>query len=550
MYERIVISTNYITSMIRNILLSILFTSCFSLSFAQNFNSNLIEFPIDSDIGDNYKVFPLGTEGLILFLKSNKIEKGEIQFVFSKLDNDLTQEWTRSFSLKLGTVVIDRFLTEKYLYFLVSPKPAKYQILQLDLETHTLNLIDYENIKDYFITRFKVVDDLCFFGGTIKSYPAVIGYNLKTSKKIILSSVNQLKADIVDLKVDKKDNVVSVVLFQSSPSNKRGLYINRYDFDGKLISNFFFKTAPGFRFLTYRAVIINPIETLFIGTYALRGSDEANGVYTMKVRGEETVFLKKHKFVEMDFFLKFLREKQQTRIRRKIAARKSKKKPLYFSYNTFMQPLTFRVDANEIIATVDIYNFKLDRDGAIVYIEASKSFAGYGSRMDPSLDRFVRANYNYKEFVPFNIPQERLSPNKPFPTMFEYEATVSCAFNIEGDILWSNTFVNDDDVQNFIPIHMTQTAALQDSLLMGQVIYTDDQMEEMRLKVTGYHSYTDSVYIEPLTPFIEGDEIESYDYGGFIHWYGNHFLSTGIKTVKNSTRRDVYFIRKITYNTK
>ncbi len=518
-------------------------------SIAQTISSEIIEFPIDNKAGNNYKLYPLEENGAILLLKSNDIEKGEIKLVFSKLDKELNQQWTRAFPVKFTSVIIDHYITDSYIYFLVSPKETEYQILQLGIESKELRLIEYENIKDYFITKFKVVGDLCFFGGSIKTYPAVIGYNTKTGRKIILSSVNQLKADLVDLTVDKTDEVISVVLFQSNPANKRGLYINRYDFEGRLISNFFYKSEPGFRFLAYRAIIINSLETLFLGTYALRGSDEAHGIYAMKVCEEETVFLKTYPFVEMDYFLKFLRERPQNRILRKVMERKNsdKDKPLYYSYNVFLQNLAFRGD--EIITTVDIFKTKLDRGGTINFIEEGNSFAGYGSRLDPSLERFVRANFNYKEFAPSRIPLERLNPNKPFPTEFDYLSTFSCAFNIDGELLWGNSYVYKNDVSTFIPMYMSAIAPQTDSLIMARIVYTEDKLEEIRFKVSDYKTYTDSTTILELPPFLERDKIEWYQYGGFSHWYENHFLASGIKEVKSGARREVFFLRKITYQT-
>ncbi len=538
--------------------------------------SKMVEFPIEPNLGNNFRLFPLGEKGAVLMLKSSKIEKGKIDFIFSLLDTNLKPQWQRAFPLKFTTMVVAHVVTQESLYLLVSPREGTYEILHLNFAEQSLTKIDYQNIKDYFITKFSVAGDLFFFGGTIKNYPAIIAFNYRTGRKVILSSVNQLKAELVDLEVDPNEEVVSVVLFQDRPANQRGVYINRYDFSGKLLTNFFYKTEAGFRFLSYRAVILNPVETLFIGTFALRGSDQSHGLYSMKVRGEEIVFLKRYPFVEMEHFMYFLPEGKQGRIRRKAEKRRRKGKDLHFQFHTFLQNLQYT--SNRIIATLDVFETILDRGRAINYVDNGGSFVGYGSRNDPSLDRFVRSFYKYDEFTPMTIPLERINPNKPFPTEFEYLSTIACAFDGEGELLWDNSFLYDRDISHFIPIHMSRVSPtiIPDSLLMARLFISEEEQEMFQYKITSPQTYTDSAHTLKLPQntatqeeikarvdslqkagntkvtietFSEEPAIQSYEYGGFVHWYGNHFLATGLKELQFNTgiRRQVYFIRKITY---
>ncbi len=548
--------------------LTMLLSSLFAT--AQEIEIKTLELPIDPKVGDNFRFFPLGERGVLIMLQSERIERGEVELSFALLDADFRRRWERTFPVKYGTIVADYALDGDQLFLLASPKELNYEILQLDLVEGTMRRIEFENLKGYLITKFEVANDLIFLGGNIKTYPAVVAYDYKNNRKIILSSVNQLRAELVDVEVDAENEVISVVLFQESPPIQRGLYINRYDFQGKLIANFFYPTEADLRLLSYRAIILSPLETLFLGTFALRGSDQAHGLYAMKVSYNEVVFFKQYHFPEMKNFLTYMPENKRVRTAAKVAQRKSRGKPLFFQYHTFLQDLVF--DGEQVIVSLDVYEPSYDRSNAaslVTYTEG-RSFVGYGSRNDPSLERIVRSSYNFKGFQPSLMPKERLNPGKMFPTNFQYITTISCGFDAQGALLWDNAFVYDEAVNHHFPLHFTRTAPLPNNELLMARVFLSQQLEEtFQYKRTAQASYTDStktllfmdnkVVDRALLSALDttnsradrAEGIKSYEYGGFTHWYGRHFLATGLKEVRESSfagaRRDVYFIRKISY---
>merc|ERR1711991_1249145 len=98
--------------------------------------------------------------------------------------------------------------------------------------------IDYEEVKNFYITDFSVIDSVIFFGGTIKDYPAIIRYNYQNQSSVVAPSINQLKADLVGMFVDEKNWVFSAVLKSQQIKDEHSIYIATYDLEGKMLFNF------------------------------------------------------------------------------------------------------------------------------------------------------------------------------------------------------------------------------------------------------------------------------------------------------------------------
>lgn len=506
-------------------------------------------FPIQKQSGSNYKMIPLGPKGVIVFLKSNKTEKGKIKLSFSKLDVNLKKVAESEIKVEAGTIVVDYVSTEHFLYFLLFEKDDSYNILKINLENLKYNFIEYKNIKNYFITHFQVVADrFAFFGGKIKSYPALIAYDFKTGQSTIFSSVNQLKANLADMSIDSENNIVSVVLWRNSPLNKRGFYINQYNFEGKILSNFFFKTDKHLKLLSFSTIILSRRESLFVGTYSETGSDESDGLYAMKVAEKQVVFLKKHPFIEMPYFLKFLNDTKAKKLLARAKKRKRHQKSLFFPYKSFLQPLFFT--PNGLMAILDIYRAQSEKGEGFQYAKIAPPASGYGSATDPSLERFIRASRNYRTFVPVTIPKAQINPNKPFPLNFQYLTTLVCTLDPAGNLSWSNSFPYEKNkIRTDLPLQMTALRFNANKSSLLRLIFNEKKQEEIRIKEIERGVFTDSTTKILIKPLTEEKTITSYEYGGFLHWHEDNFLVSGLKeTLSGGKREDVYFLKKITFS--
>ena len=443
---------------LQTILILILQTQFFAE--AQVLTKEYVEFAIDDKTGEDYRVIPAGEEGVLVILANTKPQKNaKRELIATFMDTNLKTVWAKKFLVDNNVELIDYQYTKGKVYFLLEKSTNKYQVININLDVGNATFIDYEEVRNFYITDFSVIDSVIFFGGTIKDYPAIIRYNYKNQSSVVAPSINQLKADLVGMFVDEKNGVFSAVLKSQQLKDQHSIYIATYDLEGKMLFNFTLDRNRDYNFITFRPQVINENEMVVIGTYGLRSEDRAQGVYTLKTKNGALENLRFYDFGYLRNFFNYLPEKQKERMETRIANRREKGKKKRLRYSLFVHDL--KVTDRQIIFAADAYDpIRESTNSSISYND------GYGMWRDPLYRSY---NSDFKgfdgEYIPAAITREPIPKNRPTSYGFTLENTITCGFDFNGTLMWDNTFhFDDEDIESDYPLELTNVYADTDSV--------------------------------------------------------------------------------------
>lgn len=500
----------------------------------QIFQQEYAEFEIEKRKGDNYSLVPTGEEGVLCLLQSEEPQKNNrdaLEAFF--LDTELNLKWQRIFLVDNNYRLIDRQYTRGNVYLLLEKDQYEYQVMRINLKNGDATFIDYQEVKNFYITQFTVMDSIIFFGGTIRDNPGVIRYNYDKGTSVVCPSINQLKADLVTMDVQKEMGIVTAILKSKNFSNDYSLYINTYSLQGKLLYNFSLPQDKQYNFLTFRPYHIDSEQLLIFGTYALKTDDAAQGIFVMKSTAGSLEFLRFYDFGYLKFFFDYLPEKKKERMLRRIERKREKDKIYQLRYNLFVHEL--KVLNGQILFAADVYDPIRD---------SNHSFYSLQPWSNPLYGRYDLMRRLYADgYYPYSFTNDPLFNNRDATYGFEFMSAFACGFDKKGNLLWDNSFTT-EDVSSEYPIEFTNVLATGDTVFFVQA---DEQ--EFRYKISGVGEYTDSVTVDSIAYLRETDKLNSFENGGIADWYNKHFLVSGLRDIRNKMdsdmSREIFFIQKI-----
>ncbi|UZR93292.1 hypothetical protein [Chondrinema litorale] len=513
------------------------FSSCYGQVTAQEY----VEFEIDDKLGEDYRLIPAGEEGVLAVLASTKPQKNaKRELIATFMNTNLHTIWSKKYLVDNNVEIIDHQYTKGNIYFLLEESTNKYQVIDITLETGEATYIKYEEVKNFYITDFSVIDSIIFFGGTIKSHPAIIRYNYQNQSSIVAPSINQLKADLVGMFVDEKNGVFSAVLRSQQMSDEHSIYIATYDLEGKMLNNFTLERNRDYNFLTFRPHVISENEMVVIGTYGLKYDDRTQGVYALKTKNGVLENLRFYDFGYFKNFFNFLPEKKKDRLERNIAKKRESGKKKRLRYNPFVHDL--KVTDRQIIFAADIYDPIREAPNSPI------AYSGYGIWRDPLYRSFSADFKGFDgEYIPAAITREPIPKNRPISYGFTLLNTVTCGFDFNGALMWDNSFSYDEeDIESDYPLELTNVYADTDS-----VVFVSAFEEGIRYKVSDLRGFSDSVTVDTLQLYQPFEKSINYENGGILDWYDSNFLVSGLRKIKNKENneqsRDVFFMYKLHY---
>jgi len=498
-----------------------------------------VEFKMDTKKGENYRLVPLEGEGVLCMLLSTEFQKNNLrELIVTMLDTDLNARWKAVYMIENGSDIIGYHYTPGSVNLLLEKEMYKYQVLRIGLSNGASKMVDYEKVKHFYVSTFSTYGPILFFGGEIKGNPAVMRYDSRTGNSIVCPSINQLKADLVDMEFSKEHGILSVLLESQVRKDEISLYVNTYDLSGKLIYNYALPYSQKYNLLTYRPHILNQNEMLLIGTYALKNDDTAQGVYVLKLFKNQMQDLRFYDFGYLKNFFNYLPEKKRERLQSRIERRREKEKIYPLRYDMFLHDL--KIQDDQLILAGDIY--ESDRS-ATSYPIGMMWYSGWRNTQARRIDNSGGLT-TFSDYVPAAVTNE--PPDRSDVTYgFDLVNSFACGIDLEGNLLWDNSYKFEDTDSDY-PIEMTNVYANKHS-----VVFMRSEEKEMRYHVSPLLTYMDTVVNDTLN-YLDADieKVTDYDNGGIIDWYDNHYLSSGIRYINNKFNneldRDVFYIYKIT----
>ncbi len=485
-----------------------------------------LEIPIHKKLGDSYALINLKEKGIITVLESDEVLKNMKQeVIFTRYDTALEKQWTRSTALESTQEVFQYHIDENQIWFLIKKPDYEYDILTLNIHNGLIEAVDYEKIMNLDIQIFKPANGLLYLAGTTDEKPTVLRYDPahKTPSKV-LSSINQLKADVKEIVSNPSDSSIYVLL--AYPYQTKGLiYVNQYDYFGKLLSNVVISPHKDYRVLTWQPYLWENKELYLFGTYAFKSRGKAQGIYVGRPETARQTF-RFYDFSNMKGFYNYLTEKKRDRIKGKIKEKQESNRLFFHDKNLFIRDL--KIINNRILMVGEAYQPIYDRS----------------STSDRMWMAGMYGTYRLNQFYSNRFGNGQFFDSKRKPLYYRYKHANIWAFDLETNLLWDNCLKLEDSEVPY-PQALMQFYAENDSLTM---MYMTDK-EIFTTKVAGEEEVK-SVRIFGLEPKDDSGLYTDRENELLRHWYGNYFLLQGIRERKNSPQNEsakVFYIAKMMY---
>ncbi|MFT5619275.1 MAG: hypothetical protein ACI85I_002518, partial [Arenicella sp.] len=377
-------------------------------------------------------------------------------------------------------------------------------------------------------------------GGTIKDLPAVIlkRYS-EDNKPIVLPSINQLKARLIDIVIDTENERLLVLMQKKRSINNESFYANWYDLKGNILLNREVPLTKDYNLLTFRPYLKDDGSLLLFGSYGLKNESLAQGIYSLELNNGKLGENRFYDFGYLNNFFNYLPEKRREKYIQKVKERLKDGNRKRFGYKLFVHNLEI-IDDN-IIFMAESYDARSDFSRN----QSMQNNQFYGSSLDPSMRRYVRRLGAYS-YLPSAFAIDPWWDNKPFPDEFNYVHAIALGFDQNGKLLWDNSYTFDDTESEF-PIELAKVHVQNDSLAFFQY-----DSEEYFFKTSDKSTFIEKNAVADTPLLFEEDVIDNFDHGGVIKWYGGNFLVSGVKRMRNKMdnkkNRHVFFISKFTHN--
>jgi len=484
-----------------------------------------LEIEIDKKQGGDYAIINLHEKGLITVLESDEILKqGKREIIFTKYDTTLQKQWRHTEELESPQTIFKYHIDQKYIWFLIKKENYEYKILTLSTETGKTKVIHYERIMDLNIQLFKPANGLLYLAGTIDEKPAVLRYDpaQKTPSKV-LSSINQLKAEVKEIIPNPADSSVYVLL--AYPYQSKGIiYINKYNYFGKLVSNIAIEPIQNYRVLTWQPYLFENQELYLFGTYSYKSRGKAQGIYIGRPETPRQTF-RFYDFSNMKKFYSYLPERKRAKLHEKISTKQQDDRLYFHDKSMFIRDL--QITKNRIFMVGETYLPVYDRTSASERL-------WFGMAGNYSLNRFYNDRFRDGQFT----------DGKRKPLYYKYKHANIWAFDHETNLLWDNCLKLEDS-ETPQPQALMQYYSKNDSLTM---MYLTEK-EIFATKVTSNDEVTD-VRIFGLNSKGDNNRYTDRENDYLRHWYGKYFIYHGIRKLNHwvqSEHRDIFYIGKIKF---
>lgn len=491
---------------------------------------------------DQMIVVPIGGEGVVLF---SEVTSGK--YTFTKYTTELKEDWSVDCmvngSLKLSKYV---FHGNSLYLFLQDFKSPMYQVVKLNTTAGFAEKFDVRSLDKLEVTDFEAIGNDAFIAGKTRNEPILMHINLMDRKTEVLPTATKGKSEIQSLEVDSARNELNVT-FASVRGREHTMIIKSFAPDGQPVKSVVLESAPERSLLTGRVSPVGNDQDLVIGTYGARGSsyatsrnmysgysrsvyagpaDFTQGLYISKLNGDDPQFTKYYSFTDFKNFFKFMDARQQSRMEKQIKRRKDQGKDLRLQY---------RLLVHDIIK----YNGQYVMVAEAYYPEYRNNYNSYG----------YPYSYGYGGFGGFygGGYGSRYGGRAPVFDGYVYTHAVIAGFDMEGNLLWDNSF-EISDVKTYDLREKVRVSFKDDNVLLA---YSHGGM--LKTKVIKGNDVVGGKENVPLRTDYAGDRVKRAYTDNVDYWYQNNFLAWGYQKITNQKddqvrgKRNVFYFSKVEF---
>jgi hypothetical protein len=498
-----------------------------------------IEFDLTGRRMAEYRVMPLGIEGLLVFIEGEEVLRNlRKEMTIAKYDTALNLQWAQRYVLDASSNMNIYAWQGEKLFFLIPKADFKYDILRLNTVSGQLSMIRYDKIVDMQVSQFAVMNDVILMGGQVNGDPAVIHYDYLRSKPKILPSLSQLKGQISRMDVSPETNAISVIV-SSSVRRKASFYYYIYNGEGQLLHKRVVPTEDEYSIVNFRPYFISQEKQLLLGLYSLTGKEKSQGVYVATFDKNERQDIKFYDFGFLKNFFNYMPPRRRERTIMRMKDKREEGKIPKLDYHFFARNLLVTQDRILFVAESYIPIFMENNMSRFTGFSSPQLFNSYVvNTMNP-----IFYSYNNLFWLDRNLVRPR--EGNRTPSSYRYKHAIICAFDKSGKLLWDNSFEY-KDTETRLPEELVKINFDNDRLQM--IHYNKDKLYYKRT----YKSLPVDTLLTTQVP-IKAEEknlIGDRENEQAAWWYGSHFILFGKQDIKQNSPENPFGRKRVFYITR
>ncbi len=472
------------------------------------------------DRGDEFHVIQTKEKETDLFVAQDLNERGSQngKWVFHLINDDLKKVWVTHYKAPSGVNLIGYDYSKGY-YFLVYEYLDKWNLYHsviIEKETGKTLQQDFELPFDIELQYVEALDNGLLFVGNYRFKPVVVLHDVVSGKPKVLPGFFNQEDRIFDLVINDESRIFSVVLARRMRNGKYTTETKTFTYDGLLVEENIVNPGERISLIDGTTRNVGNGVQLLAGTYAHRNSLYSNGIFISKFVNGRQKFLKNYNYGDLNNFFAFRGEKAESRIKRRIARKKSRGKTPKFNYRLYIHDITSDGEQNVLVAEA-------------YYPKYQQMNPGFGY-------------YNRFDYPQSRVPQTRL-------VGYRFTHAIIVSFDKQGNVLWDNSFrTNDITVKN-----LQASVAVNNQNDRAVIMYLDENV--IKSKVVEGDQVVEGKSYTPVKLLNKDDQLLSRDsdFKGLESWYDNFLYTYGVQSIRNkyqegsNKRRRVFFLNKIQF---
>ncbi|GAB2772307.1 hypothetical protein GCM10027275_13970 [Rhabdobacter roseus] len=499
-----------------------------------------IELPLNGD-HDAYQTIPLGNKGVLLVSQPSKHT-----YNVQKFDTNLEREWSIDGSIKQNLDYVASTYDGQAVFLLFSRfRSSIYQIVKVNIgpgfvETFTINTLDR-----FQITDFKTLGYSLFMAGMVRNEPVLVYTDLNTLKTKVLPSAIKGSSAIQAIEIDTTHRLVNVS-FAVKKGRQTKIVAHAYDETGQLYTQVSVDPEDDYSLLSGRLQVMNDSVRYVIGTYGYRNMQTAQaaasqGLYISKIVSDRVAFTQYHSFTDFRNFFKFMNERQQEKMERRIVKKKEAGGDVKLNYRLLVHDIIPK--DNQFILVSEVFYPE--------YRYQNPSMMGMGTYYgNPWMFGSPLGGGLYNPWMWNPLYGNRGAYSQQVFDGFVYTHAVVAGFDQNGRLIWDNS-INFNNIKN---MELREKINVQ-STDNGRTQLVYSQNGAILSKIIQGESVVDTDRKVPLETSLEGDKVRKTTTDDVDHWFDNYYLAWGEQRITNASagdaqsrgRRTVFYLNKISF---
>jgi hypothetical protein len=484
--------------------------------------TNRTELPVSYE-DPPYKVVSAEENGIFIFRDTDNFEKGTQEYEVIRYDSTLLQTWVTRFRLNQQFTLKGYEYHQQRFYMMFNSRNSANNsilIVELNPKTGDTTMHQVQNIIPIQYSQFIVIGRTAVFGGYTDLLPTVYTYNLDNKKFRVIPGFYNKRSQLLEIKGNQDGMSFNVLTAERNFRKRNMIVMKTISTSGETLKKLEIQPEGNKNLIFARSMMRGKGEDFFIaGTYSDSRSEYSRGIFVAKLNDErrDDVEVKYYNYADFENFFDYLRDKRESRVRSRIARRKSIGKRNKFNYRLLVHDVIPNGENYMIIGEAFYPKYSNTAPSNL-----SSSFTGMGAFTSGS-SYFV--GYKFTHAVAFE-------------------------FTPEGSLVWDNSFELEDvlsyDLDQKVHVKINGPKTVMSYSYENELrtkILVNGEIEEGEAFTTVALKYADDEFSDRLSQ------------DSFLQpWYDDWFFAYGIQRIQNNKNlqvepnRRVFYINKFRVN--